>query len=396
MKALILSPVPSHPPTAGNTARILALGDELRRQGHAVWFLHADFQRGDAAAMREHWGERYVHHSYQRPWKKHRLAPGAIPIPDRWHGWFVRRGLAYQTLDHYYDPSLDETLRTLHGQQKFDVVFCEYVFFSKALEAFPPGVRKLLDTHDVYSNRHRLFRANSQSPEWFYTTPGEERRGLMRADCVLAIQDQEKRFFEKLSQGRREVVTVGHFVEPKPCQPSAQIKTLLFAGSGNTLNVLTIRKFLAEIWPRLRARVPGIRLLIAGGVCEHLTGERDVTLLGVVDPVDKAYRQAQAAVNPILFGTGLKIKSLEALAFGLPLVTTPCGAEGMEEGAGRAFISASSGEAFCDAVVALCNNPEQAAGLARGAAEFARDYRRRQELNLMRAIAGPAKKQISA
>lgn len=390
MKGLIISPVPSHPTTSGNAARILALGSELQRQGHEVWFLYCDFQQGDTVAMERHWGSRFVRHSYQKPWKKHRLAIGAIPVPDRWHGWFVRRGLAYQKLDHYYDPSLDDVLRDLQNLQKFDFVICEYVFFSKALEAFPPTVRKLLDTHDVYSNRHLLFNANNQSPEWFYTTPSEEALGLMRADCVLAIQDREKLFFEKLAKGRREIVTVGHFVEPKQWKTSGPFNNLLFAGFGNTLNTLAIQKFLAEIWPGLLMRAPEMRLLIAGSVCRHLSESRGVTLLGTVDPVDDAYRQADMAINPIAFGTGLKIKSLEALAFGLPLVTTPCGAEGLEEGDGRAFITASSDGDFSNALIALHRNPEQASALSRGALVFARDYRSRQVSNLTRAVTGSA------
>ena len=185
MKVLMVSPVPSHPPTSGNTSRILALAVELRRQGHEVWFLHSDFQPGDADAMSSWWGDRYVRHRYRTPRKKNRLVLGGLPIPDRWRGWFIAKGWAYQTVDHHYDPSVAETACALHEEYHFDAVIAEYVFFSKVLDAFPSSVRKLLDTHDVFSNRLELFRANNQPPDWFFTTSKEEARGLRRLYVVL-------------------------------------------------------------------------------------------------------------------------------------------------------------------------------------------------------------------
>ncbi len=393
MKILMISPVPTHPSNVGNTSRIFGLCVELQRQGHDVWLLHSDFQPGDAGAMSARWGDRYVPHHYRRPWNKHRLVFGGIPIPDRVRGWFISRGWAYQTVDHHYDPSLDSVARALHEKHHFDVVIAEYVFFSKVLDALPSTVRKLIDTHDVFSDRHKLYRKNKQAPDWFFTTRADERKGLMRADCVLAIVDREKRFYETLVSDRREVITVGYFGylgEVSPLPATGQCKTILYLASGNPLNVRSIRQFLASVWPAFQQRAPGIRLLIAGGVCRELSEEKGVTLLGMVDQVEDAYRQADAVINPMIFGTGLQTKSHEALAFGKPLVTTPCGAEGIEEGDGSAFIVAHSDDAFCEALVVLANDPARVQALAAGAVEFVRNYQQQQKLNLARALRGPA------
>lgn len=386
----MISPVPSHPPTSGNTSRILALAGELRGQGHDVWFLHSDFQPGDAEAMSAWWGDRYVAHRYRRPWKKHRLVLGGLPVPDRRRGWFISRGWAYQTVDHYYDPSVAEAACALHETHRFDAVIVEYVFFSKVLDALPGSLRKLIDTHDVFSNRLELFRANNQSPDWFFTIRREEAKGLLRADCVLAIQEHEKRFFDGLLRARREVIAVGHFVEPNPLPVSGECRKILYVGSENPINLRAIRGFLANVWPLLQRRAPGLEMFVAGGVCRGLSEAHGVKLLGVMDRVEDAYRQADVVINPMPFGTGLKIKSLEALAFGKPLVTSPCGAEGLDEGDGSAFIVAGSDGEFCDVLISLVNDPTRASALAAGAVEFVRIYQQQQKLNLARALRGPA------
>ena len=48
-------------------------------------------------------------------------------------------------------------IRALQEEKQFDVVLCEYVFFSKALTCFGSEVLKLIDTHDIVGNRHELF-----------------------------------------------------------------------------------------------------------------------------------------------------------------------------------------------------------------------------------------------
>lgn len=98
---------------------------------------------------------------------------------------------------------------------------------------------------------------------------------------------------------------------------------------------------------------PEVGVTIAGGVCEKLTAVPGIRLLGQVENLAPVYRSATVVVNPVLFGTGLKIKTIEALGFGKALVTTKAGAEGMDDLAGKAFLVAGSDASFSDAVVSL-------------------------------------------
>ena len=99
-----------------------------------------------------------------------------------------------------------------------------------------------------------------------------------------------------------------------------------------------------------------------------------VRRLGFVDSLDEVYRQAAVVINPQQFGTGLSIKSIEALRHARPLVSTISGARGLEDGAGLAFRQAASAEEFGDQLVALLRTPAEAAALAARGFAYARAY----------------------
>jgi glycosyltransferase involved in cell wall biosynthesis len=101
-----------------------------------------------------------------------------------------------------------------------------------------------------------------------------------------------------------------------------------------------------------------------------------VRRLGFVADLGDVYRKATVVVNPQQFGTGLSIKCVEALAHGRPLVTTPCGARGLDEGANTAFHVGRSAEEFAAHVVGLLRDPARAAETAAVAAAFAAAYYR--------------------
>jgi Glycosyl transferases group 1 len=117
-------------------------------------------------------------------------------------------------------------------------------------------------------------------------------------------------------------------VPPQTPLPSEPI--VLFVGSSNALNVKGIHDYLELAWPLVREAVPGARTWIAGPVCDAIEpGLPGVELLGRVDSLDALYGEARVVVNPAIAGTGVKIKTLEALAHGRPPVVWPSGVDGL-------------------------------------------------------------------
>jgi glycosyltransferase involved in cell wall biosynthesis len=123
-------------------------------------------------------------------------------------------------------------------------------------------------------------------------------------------------------------------VAPLDGEPTAGIiGTAIWPPTANAMAHL-----LAEIWPQAQSLAPSARLLIAGRGTASLNyrlGESaGVEILGEVPSASEFLRRLSVLVYPVTRGSGVKVKVLEAIASGLPVVTTPAGAEGIDAGDG--------------------------------------------------------------
>ena len=222
-------------------------------------------------------------------------------------------------LDDWCDASLVAHVVALQRTWRYDAVLVNYVWMSRVLKGLPDAMR-IIDTHDLFGDRHLVARAAGIDPSWFFTTTAEEGRGLGRADLVLAIQDEEAVTLRQ--RGPAEVVTVGHlpplrFLE---AAPSHRIRAPFgYFGSANPWNVASVRALDAAL-----AGQEDLPWLLAGRILDR----RDLALAStplllpqVPDPAI-FYEAVACVLNPMVPGTGLKIKTVEALAYGVPVLGT--------------------------------------------------------------------------
>jgi glycosyltransferase involved in cell wall biosynthesis len=365
-KILVISPAPSHPQDAGNRARIFSLLSELQKVGHKIHFLYLEMAgfKCNAEEMERQW-DGFLKIPYRRPpdsWLKRRY--------DSLSRILGRNRVLKYRIDDWFDDSILPLVRELSTSLNPDIVLVEYTYVSKIFTLFGRDILKILDTHDVLGNRDLLFIKKKIPPKWFYTSEAEEKKGVDRADIILAIQPQEAAYFKKLS--KKKVLTVGHVIKPavsrgaEPKHPSR----LIFVGSSNPNNLTGIKWFLENVFETLKKESPGIELDIVGNAADYVEPAPGLNLVGTVKALTPFYRNASVVINPLQFGTGLKIKTIEALAMKRPLVTTPNGATGIEDWAGRAFLCADTPEEFATAIFQIITSKELQNALTEGADEF--------------------------
>ena len=375
----MVSPTPTHPQDAGNRARIFRLAEEFRSLGNEPFFLYYGTEAADLDAMRAYWGENLVIQPSRgrapgsprtrleealRRTRPGRLLPSRGPVG----------------VDDWYVPGLGKTALRLHSQEEFQVAWVEYVFLSKTLDVFDSSVLKVIDTHDVFSRRFEEMTARGIEPEWFATTPEMERKGLARADRVVAIQDRDADFFRNL--GLPRVETIGHFIAPRPTQDRPLRNGILFIASDNSINLKAWESFTDEVLWRIEERLPGTSIRVAGRICRRIPESPRYERIGVVEDLDALYASATLAVNPATWGTGLKIKTLEPLAFGRPVVTTPVGIQGLEAAEDRGVLVGRTPEEFLDHIERLLTRPLFWDEQRRSGQAFLTDYLRRNRRRL--------------
>ncbi|HYD39853.1 MAG TPA: methyltransferase domain-containing protein [Anaeromyxobacter sp.] len=338
---LVATHVFPYPPRAGNEYRIGRMIRWLRATGHEVHLVVCPLpgeEPGPEAlerAAREHpdlylcGRDGEVLHATRRPealaalralagTRARTTAAAARGAPAR---------LASIERTFCPDPFLELVARLAEALRP-DVLLANYVFTSAVLAHAPAGSLRVIDTHDVFSTKARKV-VQFGVPDDLALTGEEEAALLRRADLLVAIQPEEERELRALVPDRA-VVTAGVDFEVAEPAPAPRDPIALYVGSRNGLNVRGLRDFLALAWPLVRRVRPDARLLIAGPVCDAVEeGVEGVELLGRVERLEPLYARARVVVNPAAAGTGLKIKTVEALSNLRPVVAWPSGVDGL-------------------------------------------------------------------
>jgi glycosyltransferase involved in cell wall biosynthesis len=196
-----------------------------------------------------------------------------------------------------------------------------------------------------------------------------ERSAARSASAVTVTTDADAETFERLGARRVIVVHNGVDLETTTHQlPASGAQIILvgyFAWRPNTEAAMELCR---EILPRVRARVPSARARLVGamGPPELLaTAGRTVELTGGVETVLPYLRSARVTVMPVRAGSGSRIKVLEALAAGIPVVATSFAVSGIDVRHGVEALIAETPEDLAAMAVRVINDDELARALSR-------------------------------
>ncbi len=201
-----------------------------------------------------------------------------------------------------------------------------------------------------------------------------ELRAMNEVDAIVSISEDDARDFRELGCMRpMYVVPCGVFVGQRTAD-SGQRDAVGFIGSLDFLpNQEAVKWIIDELWPRVLARAPEARLSIAGSSPPEWLRRKSIDLHGNVPDAQAFMREMSVIIAPLFSGGGMRIKVLEAMALGKPIVATTLGAGGIEHD-GDVLI-ADDADSFAAAVVRLLRDPAEAARLGAAArANVARRY----------------------
>ncbi len=297
-----------------------------------------------------------------------------IPVAQEW-----RRGGRWRdratTLERIVHPlparvrrmtrgSMRAEVRRLLATRAFDIVHVNYVAMGRLLPT-SGKVRRVVGHETVTPTLHGAWRGPMgllgrafAYAEW-RKFQRYERALLGQVDlCVMASEVERQRVLDVAPRARVAVVQNGvdcAFFHPNPpgrSEPGEE--SLLFLGSMSYApNDDAVRYFCRDIWPALNARHPRLKLRIVGrepspAVQALTSGTVEVT--GWVDDVRPYMWTSAAMIVPLRRGAGTRIKILEAMAAGLPVISTPFGASGLHVSDGDHVLLADSPAAFAAAV----------------------------------------------
>ncbi len=245
--------------------------------------------------------------------------------------------------------------------------------------------RTALDLHNIESTLHaRCADAGSGVDALAHRAFGKmslalERRWLPRYTWVLAVSEADAGAVRATAPSAR-VLVYPNAIPAAPQPPRAEEDVMVFTGNMEYHpNVGAVRFFRREIWPLLRERWPELVWRLVGknpaAVARYTAGDSRIETLGPVDDAVRELARAKLAVVPLLAGSGVRFKILEAWAAATAVVSTTLGAEGLDARDGEHLLLADSAPAFAEAVSHLLANPQdrQRLGMA-GRALLEKEY----------------------
>ena len=170
-----------------------------------------------------------------------------------------------------------------------------------------------------------------------------EAAAYQASDIVLVIAAAEQNVVGALSPATPSVVIPFAASAQGKIAPLSQRSGILFlANFLNTAAQDAAAWFLRESWVAVREQLPNVRVTLAGTFSkEFMTSPPPgVDCLGHVASLAELFNSHRVFVSPVRFGTGISTRNILSMSYGLPVVTTPCGAQSLAVGNGRALFPA--------------------------------------------------------
>jgi len=272
------------------------------------------------------------------------------------------------TLPCFYSKTLHKKIKARLKKESFDLI---YVYSSSMAQYVSDvrGIKKVVDLADSDSHKWLQYAKHLRPPmsiiyyrEWL-TLKKYERFLAANFDHTISISENEKKLFETyIPDLKMSVVPNGVDLEYFGSGESSVVTNgVVFVGAMDYFaNVDAVLYFCREILPLIRRQIPDIKFYIVGSgpvtAVKKLGRDKNIIVTGPVKDVRPYLKKAGVFVAPLRIARGIQNKILEAMASGIPVVTTPCGNEGINAADGRSIFVADTPLKFAQSVTALFND----------------------------------------
>lgn len=299
----------------------------------------------------------------------------AVPISISW-GRKLCRGLASLLRPEpfvvrlYHSREMRDLVEALLKEETFDVLYADHFHMAQYIPENWPSV-KVLDQHNVESViLQRFFENQRFEPmkllawlEWRKMRQYEPRM-CRKFDRILTVTDIDAEIMRPWLPSERAISVIPIGVDTTYFQPQEGDSGSRELVSVGTMywkpNIEGVLWFHRAVYPLVKKRVPEVKLTIVGtrppAEIMHLAGEDGIEVTGWVEDARPYMARSAAMIVPLQVGSGMRVKILNALAMGLPVVSTSVGCEGIEVTHGEEILIADEPHDFAQATIRLLSD----------------------------------------
>lgn len=381
MKILWLKTELLHPVDKGGRIRTYQMLKELRKE-HEITYLTLD--DGSAAPDARDLSNEYCSNLITVP---HSVAPKFSP---RFYAEIA--GNLFSELPYfiakYQSAAMRQKIEDVLAENAHDILVCDFLHPAINLPD-EINIPTLLFQHNVEAmiwKRHyqvaNNFGKRAYLRSQWHRAVAFEKQACSRFDAVVAVSKDDAEVFRS-EYGHGRVFDIGTGVDTDYFTPVNGDRTtkpnIVFTGSMDWLpNSDAVQWFIKEIFPLIKQEVPEATFTVVGRdpfpeILELAKKDSSIKVTGRVDDVRPYMREAAVFVVPIRIGGGTRLKIFEAMAMGLPVVSTTIGAEGLPVTDGNEIVLRDSPDRFSRSVISLLQDRHIASKTAETACRVVRD-----------------------
>lgn len=286
----------------------------------------------------------------------------------------------------YHSAKIMKLIKYLCSEKAVNILQCENSFLSRLIPK-EINVPLVLIEHGILSKsfyERSKFQSNpfnklillARSTKKIF----EEKRWYRRFNKIIVFSKEDKDYIHKLYNIKNiEIIPLGiNLEECSSLPPEEKIYDLIFVGNFSYIsNVDAVLYFYKNILPLVRNRIPNISLIIAGAdpipdIKRLAKFNKNIIVTGYVPDIKQFYYKSKIFIAPLRYGTGMRLKILDALASRIPVVTTPVGARGLIFSLNIKVADTESD--FANSVIDLLNNKDKYINLAEKGRSEAEKY----------------------
>lgn len=286
-------------------------------------------------------------------------------------------------VSYYSSREMQKEIYRLNSKRRYDIIIAMTMNMAQFI-VHMPDIKKVVMPHDA---EHLIYRQilgdakgilhKAKAWLWWKKVCVYQKRIYPLFDCCIVVSERDRASLEKLSP-RIKVKVLPSGVDTDYFKPSRE-KTcrkeiIVFTGVMNTWsNVDAVIYFVRDIFPLVRKKIPSAKFLIVGkrpADTVKKMASPNIIVTGEVPDIRPYLESADILIAPFRIGTGLKHKILEAMAMGVPVVSTTLGANGILVKSGENIMLADTPEKFARAIVELFKNNNLRENITKNALEM--------------------------
>jgi len=283
-----------------------------------------------------------------------------------------------------FSPEMARAITKILNEQAYDLIIASQLQMAAYYPYFQ-GIPAIFEEFEIGLFHDRAFSPDGkirlrQALTWFKLRTYLSQLLKAFQACTVASEQERQLLVRNFTGFKKQVALIPNCLnmdEYKGVHAEKKPNTLIFSGPFKyRVNYDAMLWFVGEVFPLILEQIPNTQLIITGDHANlPLPSTQNITLSGYVVDIKSLIASCSISIAPLLSGGGTRLKILEAMALGTPVVATSKGTEGLDARAGDHLLVADSSHEFAESVIKLLKDGGESQKLISNAQQLVRrDY----------------------